>query len=130
MLVPLLEDRLAASDAIAALRRYSLVIPAAGGSVSVNRLVQAVTAAQIPAEVAGQWRRAAAVLIEAAIPDDTGVPETWPACAALLPHALVALADDSPGLARLANYLGVRGSLRRRARPPAASQHFLTSCAA
>ena len=71
MLVPLLEDPLAAGDAIAALRRYSLVTPAADGSVSVHRLVQAVTADQMPAELAGQWRQAAAALIEAAIPGDT-----------------------------------------------------------
>ena len=44
VLVPLLEDELAAGDAIAALRRYSLVTPAADGAVSVHRLVQAVTA--------------------------------------------------------------------------------------
>ena len=71
MLVPLLEDRLAAGDAIAALRRYSLISPPADGSVSVHRLVQAVTADQMPAELARQWRQAAAALIEAAIPDDT-----------------------------------------------------------
>ena len=70
MLVPLLEDELAAGDAIAALRRYSLVTPAADGSVSVHRLVQAVTADQMPAELARQWRQAAAALIEAAIPGD------------------------------------------------------------
>ncbi len=41
---------------------------------------------------AGQaWRQAAAALIEAAIPADTGLPETWPVCAALLPHAQAAL---------------------------------------
>ena len=71
VLVPLLEDPLAAGDAIAALRRYSLVTPAAGGSVSVHRLVQAVTADQMPAELARRWRQAAAALIEAAIPADT-----------------------------------------------------------
>ena len=71
MLAPLLEDPLAAGDAIAALRRYSLVTPAADGSVSVHRLVQAVTADQMPAELAGQWQQAAAALIEAAIPADT-----------------------------------------------------------
>ena len=91
MLVPLLEDRLAAGDAIAALRRYSLVTPAGDGSVSVHRLVQAVTADQMPAELAGQWRQAAAALIEAAIPADTELPATWPVCAALLPHAQAAL---------------------------------------
>ena len=48
VLVPLLDDQLAASDAIAALRRYSLVILAGAGSVSVHRLVQAVIADQMP----------------------------------------------------------------------------------
>jgi Tetratricopeptide repeat len=110
VLVPLLEDELAAGDAVAALRRYSLVTPAAGGSVSVHRLVQAVTADQMPSELAMQWRQAAAALIEAAIPDDTAQTETWPVCAALLPHAQAALADDSDGMARIADYLGFSGS--------------------
>ena len=71
VLAPLLEDELAAGDAIAALRRYSLISPSGDGSVSVHRLVQAVTADQMPAELARAWRQAAAALIEAAIPDDT-----------------------------------------------------------
>jgi len=49
-------------------------------------------------------------LIEAAIPSDTSLPEVWPACAALLPHAQTALAYDSDGMSRLVNYLGRRGS--------------------
>ena len=110
VLAPLLDDPLAAGDAIAALRRYSLVTPAADGSVSVHRLVQAVTADQMPAELARQWQQAAAALIEDAIPGDTGPPGTWPACAALLPHAQAALADDSDGMARIASYLGSSGS--------------------
>jgi hypothetical protein len=57
MLVPLLEDGLAAGDAIAALRRYSLIGPPADGSVSAHRLVQAVTAERMPAELASQWRQ-------------------------------------------------------------------------
>ena len=97
VLAPLLEDELAAGDAIAALRRYSLVTPAADGSVSVHRLVQAVTADQMPAELAEAWRQAAAALIEAAIPDDTTLPKTWPTCAALLPHAQAALAMTAAG---------------------------------
>jgi Tetratricopeptide repeat len=107
---PLLDDDLAAGDAIAALRRYSLVTLAGDGLVSVHRLVQAVTAVQMPAEVADQWRQAAAVLIEAAIPGDTEPPQAWPVCALLLPHAQAALANDSPSMALLANYLGARGS--------------------
>ena len=110
VLTALLEDRLAADDAIAALRRYSLVTPAAGGSVSVHRLVQAVTADQMAAELARQWRQAAAALIEDAIPRHTWLPETWQICAALLPHAQAALADDSDGLARIANSLGSSGT--------------------
>ena len=110
VLGPLLGDELAADDAIAALRRYSLISPPADGSVSVHRLVQAVSADQMPAELASQWRQAAATLIEAAIPGDTDPPETWPLCAALLPHAQAALADDSDGLARIANFLGASGS--------------------
>jgi hypothetical protein len=109
-LVPLLEDPLAAEDAVAALRRYSLVTPAGDGLVSVHRLVQAVTADQMPAELADQWRHAAAVLIDAAIPADPGSPETWPTCAALLPHTQAALTADSDGMGRIANYLGYSGS--------------------
>jgi hypothetical protein len=110
VLAPLLDDRLAANDAIAALRWYSLISPPADGSVSVHRLVQAVTADQMPAELAQAWQQAAAALIEAAIPADPALPETWPACAQLLPHAQAALADDSDGMARIANYLGLSGS--------------------
>ena len=110
VLLPLLEDRLAANDAVAALRRYSLVTPAADRSVLVHRLVQAVTTDQMPAELKQAWRQAAAALIEAAIPADTELPATWSACAVLLPHARVALADDSAGMARIANYLGSSGS--------------------
>ncbi len=110
-LVPLLDDPLAAGEAIAALRQYSLVTPAGAGSVSVHRLVQAVTADQMSADLASQWRQAAAALIEAAIPADTDPqPATWPVYAALLPHAQAALDDDSRGMAWLANYLGHRGS--------------------
>jgi len=110
VLAPLLDDELAAKDAVAALRRYSLVRPAGGGAVSVHRLVQAVTADLMPAELRDAWRQAAATVIEAAIPDDTRRPETWPVFAALLPHAQAALAGDSGGMAGLADYLGWRGS--------------------
>jgi len=110
MLVPLLEDPLVPNDAVAALRRYSLITQAAGGSVSVHGLVQVVTLDQIPAEHRAQWRQVAAALIEAAIPADTKSPDTWPVCAMLLPHAQKALADHSVGMARIASYLGHSGS--------------------
>jgi DNA-binding CsgD family transcriptional regulator len=110
VLVPLLEDRVAADRAIAALRRYSLTSPPHDGTVSVHRLVQAVTLAQLPAGEEAQWRRAAGGLIEAALPGNAQQPTTWPAYAALLPHARAALTAGSDGLARVASYLGSIGS--------------------
>jgi Tetratricopeptide repeat len=110
VLMPLLEDSLAAGDAIVALRRYSLVSPLAGGLVSVHRLVQAVTADQMPAKLAEAWRQAAATVIGAAIPEDPGQPDSWPDFAALLPHAQTALSPGSDGIQQIAAYLGSSGS--------------------
>ena len=78
--------------------------------MSVHRLVQAVTIAQMPAELAAAWQRAAAAVIEAALPADPRAPQTWHAFAALLPHAQAALADDSPSMWKIASYLGNSGN--------------------
>jgi hypothetical protein len=110
VLVPVLEDQLAARDAIAALRRYSLVNPAAKGWVSVHRLVQAVTIGQMPAELAAAWQRATVAVLEAALPDDPQSPETWATFAALLPHARAVLGLTSGYMSRIALYLGSSGS--------------------
>ena len=110
LLAPLLEDPLTVSDAIAALRKYSLIAPAAGDTMWVHQLIQAVTADQMPGELAREWRQAAANLIEAAIPNDTELPETWPVSAALLPHARAVLNLTSSGMFRIAQYLGRSGS--------------------
>jgi hypothetical protein len=110
LLVPLLEDPLAADDAVAALRQYSLISAPHEGTVSVHRLVQAVTLALLPAERAAAWQQAAAALIEAALPADTRQPETWPVYAALLAHAQAALAPGSDGMQRAASYLGWIGN--------------------
>ena len=107
---PLLGDPVAVGDAVAALRRYSLITPAGDGLVLVHRLVQAITAEQMPVDLAREWQQAAAALIEDAIPSDTDPPKTWAVCAALLPHTQAALADGSAGMARIANYLGRSGS--------------------
>ena len=111
VLATLLDDELAAGDAVAALREYSLARPAGDGAVSVHRLVQAVTADQTPAEQGSAWRQATAALIEAAIPADARQPEAWPAFTVLLPHAQAALAADSNGLQRIASALGYSGNL-------------------
>jgi len=66
--------------------------------------------ASIEALSVSQWRQAAAALIEAAIPDDTDLPETWETCAALLPHAQAVLALTCGGMFRIALYLGSSGN--------------------
>ena len=113
VLVPLLEDDLAAKDAVAALRRYSLARPAGEGAVSVHRLVQAVTADQMPGQLSEAWRHAAADLIEAALPADTKLPAAWPVFAVLLPHARAVLDLTSGGMWRIAEYLGFSAATRR-----------------
>jgi Tetratricopeptide repeat len=110
VLVPLMDDRLAADDAVRALRQYSLVTPAADGSVSVHPLVQAVTADDMTEDLARAWRQAAALLIEAAIPDHPEDPSSWPVFGALLPHAQAALPADRRGLELMAYYLGYSGN--------------------
>ena len=107
---PLLGDPVAAGDAIAALRRYSLVTPAGDGLVLVHRLVQAVTLARVSADVAAQWKQAAAALVEAAVPVDPAVLAAWPVCAMLLPHARATLHLTSVGIWRIAQYLVSSGS--------------------
>ena len=107
---PLLGDEVAAGDAIAALRRYSLASPAGDGLVLVHRLVQAITRAQLPADEADWWGQAAAALVEAAVPADPRLPAAWPVCAVLLPHARAVLDLTSSGISRIARYLGWSGS--------------------
>jgi hypothetical protein len=109
VLALLLEDELAAGNAVAALRRYSLVTPVGGGAVSVHRLVQAVTLDQMPADLVTAWQQAAAAVIEAALPDDPTQRETWPAYALLLPHAQAALPSHRDGMERVSTYLGHSG---------------------
>ena len=110
LLVPLLTDDLARDEAVAGLRRFSLISAPRGGLVSVHRLVQAITLAQLPQDEAKAWRRAAAAVIEAALPGDPWDPGWWPVFAALLPHAQAALDPASYGMANLAMYLGASGS--------------------
>ena len=107
---PLLGDPVAAGDAVAALRRYSLAAPAGDGLFQVHRLVQAITRAELNDRRARHWRRAAATLVEAAVPADAQLPRAWQACAVLLPHARAVLDPASDGISRIAQYLGYSGS--------------------
>ncbi|HEY1619824.1 MAG TPA: tetratricopeptide repeat protein [Streptosporangiaceae bacterium] len=107
---PLLGDPVAAGDAVAALRRYSLAALAGDGQVQVHRLVQAVTRAQLAPEQAGQWRQAAAAVVAAAVPANPSMMTAWPACSALLPHAQAALDPASDGMFQIAWSIGHSGS--------------------
>jgi hypothetical protein len=110
VLPPLLNDEMAAGDALAALREYSLARPAGDRVVTVHRLVQAVTADQMPEQLREAWRQTAAALIEAALPGHPREPKDWPVFAALLPHARAVLGLTSGGMWRIAKYLGHSGS--------------------
>jgi hypothetical protein len=110
LLGPLLDDELARDDAIAGLRRYSLISAPRDGRVSVHRLVQEITLNQLPEDDKTAWRQAAAIVIEAALPADPQNPVDWPEFAALLPHAEAALDPASDGMFRIAQCLGNDGS--------------------
>jgi hypothetical protein len=108
--VPLLSDYVAARDAVAALRRFSLITLAGNGLVLMHRLVRAITLDLMSPDQAKSFRHAAAVLTEAAIPGQVAMPNTWPACAALLPHVRAILNLTSGGMRQIALYLSHSGS--------------------
>ena len=116
--LPLTTDQVTAAEAVTALRRYSLVTSAGDGMILVHLLVQFCALGRLKPKQIARYRAVAALLTEAAIPADAYLPDAWPACAALLPHALATLSLTSSrmwrltssGLGRLANYLGASGS--------------------
>ena len=113
LLAPLLDSPVACAEAVAGLRRYSLISAPRDGFVSVHWLVQKITADQLDPDVAKDWRRATAALIEAALPADAADaddPATWSALAALLPHALMALPPGSAGMDKVATFLRAFGN--------------------
>lgn len=99
-------DPLALDDAIAALRRVSL-IEVQEESLSVHRLVQAVVRERLSNEDRKAWAERAVKLIWNAFPNDLEDARTiWPVCARFLPHARAAT-DHTEGLkvAREATHL-------------------------
>ncbi|GAA4932153.1 hypothetical protein HD597_012950 [Nonomuraea thailandensis] len=64
----------------------------------MHRLIQAVTLHQLTPDQHNHSRQTAAELILAALPDDPGTIDAWPAYRALLPHARSVLPPGSPGL--------------------------------
>lgn len=108
-LAPLLRDGFAVDDARRALGDYSLARGAPGGMLIVHRLVQAITLERLGDRARNAWQKAAAALVEGALPTDPEIPDTWESFALLLPHALATFDPGRTGLGVLLSYLDVSG---------------------
>jgi Tfp pilus assembly protein PilF len=83
-------DELALEDALAALRRYSLLNRVDDG-VTLHRLVQWVARDRLEATEQSRWAEAAVCVINGAFPYDSDDVRTWDECVKLLPHARAAV---------------------------------------
>ena len=114
-----LADPFPLTQATAALGEYSLA-ETADGLLSIHRLVQAVTRAELGNE-APHWAEIALATIATAFPDNEQDPKAWEACEEVLAHALtcaghaVELQIDPIATVRLldrvARYLLARGRI-------------------
>ena len=115
-------DPLALADAVAALRRFSLV-RVLGDGLYVHQLLQTVVGAALDTGAGGAWATAAVRLLRAGFPDDSRKVATWPECERLLPHVLVVVdhaqrvdVEAEPRLwllSRAGAYLWSRGQYRQ-----------------
>jgi len=105
-------DELALNEAVVALRRYSL-IERSGDSISVHRLLQAVTRDRLSNDAAKKgWTAVAVRLVQAAFAFDQNDLATWALCGVVLPHALAAVGhgedlDETAQTSHLLNEVGV-----------------------
>ena len=81
---PLLLNR-----AVIALRRYAL-LDATADTLTVHRLVQAVTRDRLDEAARAKWTKAALQGVRAAFPSESSSPANWPMYERLVPHALAA----------------------------------------
>ena len=127
VLAGVVADEMLLDDAIAALRRYSL-LERSEDSLSVHRLVQIVACDRLSDDERKKCAEAAVRVVNAAFPQDSDDVRTWAVCARLLPHALAAaefaerleLAPEATG--RLLNQAGLY--FRGRAQYAEAKQAF------
>jgi tetratricopeptide (TPR) repeat protein len=115
-------DPLALADAVASLRRYSLVRVVADG-LYLHRLLQTVIRSALDKETESAWATAALRLIRASFPADSNEVVNWPECERLLPHALASIdyaqrmqvkpEDSSLLLNQAAHYLWSRGQYQQ-----------------
>jgi nucleoside phosphorylase/tetratricopeptide (TPR) repeat protein len=90
-LASVVKDTIKLDEARSALRLYSLV-DASGNTLSVHRLVQAVTQDNLSGKAKRKWSKAAVKIVNKAFPFDSDDVRTWPICSKLLSHALAATA--------------------------------------
>jgi tetratricopeptide (TPR) repeat protein len=81
-------DPLGLSDAVAVLRRYSLV-ELREAAISIHRLVQAVVRDRLTQDAKQAWANSALLLVEHDFPSDCEKVQSWSRVEHLLPHALV-----------------------------------------
>jgi len=82
-------DTLALNNAVASLRRYSL-IQKDEDALYLHRLVQVVTRDRLSEEERKKWAASVVVLVNSAFPYKEDEPATWEESGRLLPHALAA----------------------------------------
>jgi tetratricopeptide (TPR) repeat protein len=80
-------NKIGFNDAIAALRRYSL-LGSTGDGFSVHRLVQTVMLDSLTEDEKKTWAKTAARLVYGVFPFDINDPKTWEKTSLLLPNAL------------------------------------------
>ena len=117
-MVAAVTDPLTFDEAIAALRRYSL-LEVEHDALRVHRLVQAVARDRLGEEARAAWAAVAVRVVQRAFRFDEHEVNTWPICARLLPHALntaeysetfhVAAEETGRLLDDVGGYLRVRG---------------------
>lgn len=100
---------LAGDEAVAALRRHSLIGPPLEGRASIHRLVQAITVDQLPSAQRGHWRAAAAALLDAVLPEEPKQRHNWATFTTLLAHARATLPPESSGFQKAVAYLNASG---------------------
>jgi tetratricopeptide (TPR) repeat protein len=115
-------DPLLLADAVAALRRSSLVRVVADG-LFTHRLLQTVVRASLDSRTEQAWAAAAVRLLRAGFPEESDQVANWPECQRLLSHGLAAAdhgerLDVEPGvwpwlLSQSAGYLWSRGQYRQ-----------------
>lgn len=82
-------DELKLDDAIAVLRRYSLM-ERNEDALSVHRLVQLVARERLSGNERKKWAESAVRVVNEAFPEESYDVRTWPVCARLFQHALAA----------------------------------------